>query len=317
MRAANLVLALVSTAVAAAVIEGGARLVYEPPWFATLAQSVRNADFSGYRKNADGLRDRDYGRKAPGARRVLVLGDSFTYGSGVADEAAPFPRVIERTLGVEVLNGGLPASLPGQWLRLWRGAGRRFEPDAVVIVFFLRDGTRISSRGMFDEIRADFARAHAADPWYDRSYAYRLVRDRLDRQALGTYYAARFHEAYFGTPDQTVEWQRAQSDLRTLVGEVRAAGIPVGLVIFPVLIDLTDDAYGFQDIMDVLAGFGAGEKVPTFSLLPAFRGQHGPDLWVSDSDQHPNASGHAITGAALAPFVTELLRTAVSAAQNP
>ena len=86
---------------------------------------------------------------------MLVLGDSFTYGSGVPDESAPFPRVIERTLGgVEVLNGGLPASLPGQWLRLWRGAGRRFEPDAVVIVFFLRDGTRISSRGMFDEVRA-------------------------------------------------------------------------------------------------------------------------------------------------------------------
>ena len=292
-----------------AVLEAGARLVYAPPWFATLAQTVRNADFSGYRRNADGLRDRDHGPKAPGTVRVLMLGDSFTYGSGIADETVPFPRVVERTLGgVEVLNGGIPGSRPGHWLSLWRGAGKRFEPDAVMIVFFLRDGTRISSSGMFDEIRADFARAHAADPWYDRSYAYRIVRDRLDRQALGAYYAARYREAYFGTPEQTVEWQRAQEHLRTLVTEVRAAGIPVGLVIFPVLIDLEDGEYGFQDIVDEIARLGAALRVPTFSLLPAFRGHHGPDLWISDSDQHPNARGHAIAGEAMTRFVALLLR---------
>jgi hypothetical protein len=133
-----------------------------------------------------------------------------------------------------------------------------------------------------------------------------MVRDRLDRQALGAYYTERFHEAYFGPGDATLEWQRAQADIAAIAREARAAGIPVGLVIFPVLIDLDDD-YHFRDICDAVAAFGAAEGLPTFSLLPAFLGRNGPDLWVSDSDQHPNARAHAIAAEALAPFVTTLL----------
>jgi hypothetical protein len=104
MRVSNVGLALVSALAAAALLEAGARLAYEPPWFATLAQTTRDGDFSAYRRNTDALRDRDYGAKSTRVRGVLILGDSVTYGAGVPDEAAPFPRVLAKRLDVEVLN---------------------------------------------------------------------------------------------------------------------------------------------------------------------------------------------------------------------
>ena len=50
-----------------------------------------------YRTNAHGLRDRDRSEKAPGTKRVLVMGDSYTWGYAVAEEEA-YPQVAERLL---------------------------------------------------------------------------------------------------------------------------------------------------------------------------------------------------------------------------
>src|SRR5215208_4627444 len=64
--------------------------------------------------NSQGLRDGEYGAQpAPGTLRVLTLGDSVTFGPGVAAEET-FSKVLERRLReadtsrtYEVLNGGV------------------------------------------------------------------------------------------------------------------------------------------------------------------------------------------------------------------
>ncbi len=60
-------------------------------------------------KNADGMRIAGrYGTKPPGVFRILAVGDSLTYGEGVAADEA-WPAVLARELGagVEVLNLGV------------------------------------------------------------------------------------------------------------------------------------------------------------------------------------------------------------------
>ena len=77
--------------------------------------------------------------KAPGARRVMVLGPSFAFGWGVdhqdtflerlgaelrrARPAAPVP---------ELINAGVPALGPVQQLAWFRGQGRSWKPDLVI-----------------------------------------------------------------------------------------------------------------------------------------------------------------------------------------
>lgn len=106
------------------------RPLYREPWYQQLVmEQAGEISPIQYTRNRLGLRDRDYPADKPAAvRRVLFLGDSFTYGSGVPDDRAVFPKRVEELLAdsryspgvdrVEVLNGGIPGSYPAHWLDL-------------------------------------------------------------------------------------------------------------------------------------------------------------------------------------------------------
>ena len=78
------------------------------------------------------------------------------------------------------------------------------------------------------------------------------------------------------------------------------------MVIFPILVQLNRD-YPFKGICEVINTFGIENDIPTHSLLPVFMGKHGPSLWVSGYDQHPNEQGHLIAANSIVPFLRELL----------
>jgi hypothetical protein len=97
-----------------------------------------------YRTNAHGLRDRDRPAKRPGTRRVLVIGDSYTWGYAVAEEAA-YPQAAERllaTLGhsdIEVVNGGIPDYNSRQERQLLAQLLPLYQPDAVFLGYVVND----------------------------------------------------------------------------------------------------------------------------------------------------------------------------------
>lgn len=80
--------------------------------------------------------------KPAGARRIVVLGDSFTWGLGVRDEET-WPAVLQSLQdGVEVINlGVIGYGTDQQYLRLCE-EGLRYEPDLVILGFFGPDAVR-------------------------------------------------------------------------------------------------------------------------------------------------------------------------------
>ena len=96
--------------------------------------------------NSLGLRDRDYPREAPpGARRLLALGDSQTFGNGLA-LADTWPkqleqelRGIERTPGWEVVNGGVAGTATWQQLILLKQTSEGYEIHGLVVGFYVND----------------------------------------------------------------------------------------------------------------------------------------------------------------------------------
>jgi len=96
------------------------------------------------RVNSLGLRGPEVREKAAGELRVLCLGDSLTYGQGVADEHT-LPQLLEHALGertgrpVSVVNGGLRAYATNQELGMLEELGERLAPDAVVLLWFNND----------------------------------------------------------------------------------------------------------------------------------------------------------------------------------
>ncbi|MCC6176824.1 MAG: SGNH/GDSL hydrolase family protein [Chloroflexi bacterium] len=90
-----------------------------------------------------GLRDpRTSYTKPPGTFRILLLGDSFVEAVQVQEWegiAARLERAlnVDSTRPVEIINAGVAAYGTGQELLLLEEEGRKYQPDAVVLLFFV------------------------------------------------------------------------------------------------------------------------------------------------------------------------------------
>jgi len=91
--------------------------------------------------NSKGLRDTEHPYAKPeGVKRILVLGDSFAWGYGVADEET-FSSVLERLFAEregtrwEVINTGVSGWSTDQQYLFLREEGLRYEPDIVLLAF--------------------------------------------------------------------------------------------------------------------------------------------------------------------------------------
>jgi hypothetical protein len=92
-----------------------------------------------------GMRDGPVGPKRAGTQRILVIGDSFVFGYGVA-LADSMPKALERRLRalepmqpVEVLSAGVPGYSPYQELYTLERLAPQVQPDLVVQVVFTGD----------------------------------------------------------------------------------------------------------------------------------------------------------------------------------
>lgn len=151
----NLVAATVTSVVILFLAEVTTRLVYHPEnldtiirYDPTLGWSLipnarcRSVDYQRHldyiiRVNSLGMRERHITLgKPPGKRRVLLIGDSVTFGTGV-DDGWRFSDFMQRALegDVEVINAGVPGWGPDQELVYFESFARRLDPDIVVVTF--------------------------------------------------------------------------------------------------------------------------------------------------------------------------------------
>ena len=94
--------------------------------------------------NSRGLRGaREYSLVKPaGFSRIVVLGDSFTFGEDVGDDET-WPRRLEELMpGTEVLNLGVHGYGHDQMLLYLREEGLKYRPDVVVVGFLPDDMER-------------------------------------------------------------------------------------------------------------------------------------------------------------------------------
>ncbi len=96
--------------------------------------------------NSSGFHDTEHSlEKAPNTFRILMLGDSFVHAIQV-DETATAHQVLEdylnqrkmaNPIAFEVINGGVSGWGTDQQLLAYREQGRRFQPDLVLLMFFI------------------------------------------------------------------------------------------------------------------------------------------------------------------------------------
>jgi len=115
-------------------------------------------DFT-YSNNSLGLRGaKEYQLERHTEHRLLFLGDSFTYGLGVADDQT-FPYLIEKHLisgkiPVEAINAGNPGRGTDYALKFFQVLGSKFKPDLVVLSFLGKNFVD-DSRGQYYAVSAE------------------------------------------------------------------------------------------------------------------------------------------------------------------
>lgn len=88
--------------------------------------------------NEDGFRSPDFAKLDTGKKKILFIGDSFTWGMS----ARPvnnhcFVDLVRNETGYEVINLGIPAADPPQYAALARKYIARLKPDITLVAFFM------------------------------------------------------------------------------------------------------------------------------------------------------------------------------------
>ena len=91
--------------------------------------------------NSDGFRDRERSfDKPPSISRIVVIGDSFVFGSGGVEQQDRFTDLLEKSsANLEVLNLGVPGYSTDQEYLVLKTKGLRYKPDLVLFCLFEND----------------------------------------------------------------------------------------------------------------------------------------------------------------------------------
>ena len=255
--------------------------------------------------------------KPAGTYRVLVLGDSFTFGVGVRD-ADTFCRRLETKLTarherpVDVLNAGVQGYntrdevlyLEKQWLGL--------DPDLVLIVFYLNDAYDDSTILNNGEALGIYETQPGGPARVSRLWdlAQHKLRARRASRAVEEFYQRHFFadaDSFLEAPGQLrVDWAASKTALVRAADLAEAHGFQLGLVMFPELYRLKG-GYPFGAVHKLVAATCTDLGIPVLDLYgDVFEGQHAPDLWVHPSDHHPNEIAHRMVADAMAVFCETL-----------
>jgi lysophospholipase L1-like esterase len=244
------------------------------------------------RINADGLRDDEHRHERDGRRRIAFLGDSLTFGWGVAQDAT-FAAILQRTLGAraptEIINFGTGNYNTSQEVALFVDKGLAYHPDEVVVFYFINDAepTPHKSRWWW------LGQLRIATFYWSR------VKALWARISPG----ASFEEYYAGLyRDDQPGWAEAKRAFLRLAAICAERGIALKVVLLPELHVLAP--YPFTREHALVGDFLRANGIAVLDLAPRFGGEHDPQsLWVAQDDAHPNARAHRLIADYCLPFL--------------
>lgn len=265
------------------------------------------------RINALGMRDEDFPREKPvGETRVLLLGDSLTFGIDVEQDEI-FARRLHAALDsrrsgpIRVMNGavqGYDTSNERDWLHTY---GFGLSPDLVVVLFYPND-IEFQERKLFQREfwGRDLLRRTATFEWIERSHIERESRRLGESGEAGDLKARQWKELvakYRGSaafdPNDPKDKQGtivARGILVEMAAECKKRGIRFAVAMIPGFANTRD-----PKLPSILGGLGwdldqAG--IPKFSLLDALTPFH-PECWLPWDEGHLSSLGHEKVSAAL------------------
>jgi lysophospholipase L1-like esterase len=232
--------------------------------------------------SAQGLRDREYSLEPrPGVPRILMIGDSLTFGWGVPFEAT-FSKRIEKLFAddgqkVEVINTGVGNWNTVQEVTYFLTKAKDFKPNIVVLNYFVNDAEPVPQ--------------NRAPPSFlmRNCYACVFIAGRVDmlrRLFLGGPSWDEYYLGLYGAGDAP-GWIAARAAIGELADYCKANNIKLIVASLPELHDVAN--YRFDKVTQFVKKAALENGATFVDLLPAVKEQDSAALWVTPPDPHPNA----------------------------
>lgn len=234
------------------------------------------------RINSAGLRSPEVGYDKPdGVYRILSVGDSFTFGFGVGQEQT-FSHLLEGKLNaegrhVQVINTGVGNYNTIQQLSYMEIEGHKFEPDHVILNFYLNDGEDVAP--------------YSFNPITQYLQSAVMISGAIIRLKARFASEADYRDVYAQLYDGE-RWERYEKVLGGVADFAEERDIPLTVVILADLRDL--EHYEFEGVHDRLKDFYATRDVPVVDTRPGFTNFEPMHYWVAADDPHPNEEAHRI-----------------------
>jgi len=262
--------------------------------------------------NSEGFRDVEHAKAAaPGEHRLLVVGDSFAYGTGVNELEGRFGELLSEMLSEETGEQwlSLSAALPDSHTLDEIAYLEKMAPyacDAVVLIYVFNDIdylVAVTPRGELSEApKGLLARLNPSRLLYANFYFFQevFVYARLARYARG----AGENPSESAYADVSAVAQHME-DLARFVHFAQADGVPVFIIPFEMW--TSPDADESQIHAEFVA-LGREHGLPILDLSGAFKGEDVTGLRVSRLDAHPNARANRIAAEWVLEEVSEAIQ---------
>jgi len=281
---------------------------------------------SSFATNELGFRDTPY--RADADVKILLLGDSVSWGDGVGDVKLCYPYLLEQHLAAtnaprsyEVVNSGVPGYSTFQEAQYLQKKGLDLQPNLVVLQVCLNDVVerylRLAQYGgdnVFLGIDTREGIPGAFGFAMRNCKSFELLMRYLQRRS-------RRREAYDVeklaqdqlSPELEEAWENALEEIETIRRVTEQNRIPLLLVIAPYQFQMADPGRRSQP-QQRLVKYARSKGIPYVDLLPGFvefardRGLVGTQLFNDPS--HFSIFGHEAAAKLLATPVQGTLRTA-------
>lgn len=274
----------------------------------------KTKEFNSFiRINSEGLRDYEHDKdKDIQTIRILVLGDSFTFGYGVnIDES--YPKILEAMLNqnlsnknskrFEVINTGVDGYGTEQEYLYLEELGPRYKPDFVIVGLYSSD--------VYDAkvgIPKSFKKAWLKNHFYFLSYLRGLwiqLSKTIGKDIRSTF------QIYQNTypPEIDTAYNKTKEYLVKIRDFSHSIGAKTLVVIIPFCFEVsrqewekrglvhlyTDEFFNnnMGKVSEIFTGYGKEKEIPTLPLLPVFRKNKNLPLYFN-YDPHWTNVGHRL-----------------------
>lgn len=247
--------------------------------------------------NNEGFRDRDYTlATSENTIRIIGLGDSFTYGSGIKDVNNVYLKKLEKLLNEkksanhEVLNFAKPGINTEEEIKILKKYALKYKPNIIILGYVLNDFSDIENK-----IKCK-SKEHTI-PFFgfwlrNFSYLYYFIETRINKLIEQGNFECTYGEYLnhvFESENNRKHNFKYFEELSLLSQE---NNVKLLVIIFPIIHNLQD--YPFTEAHKFVKEAGEKYGFKVIDVLPYYEDYTEKELIVNTYDLHPNELGHEL-----------------------